>query len=324
MAITRAALVKGPSKIIYTPGAGATTFFSKDDFSIVPSIDRFQIRTAAHGIVDERKLHKYARASIVPDGRFNAALIAALWPHSGSWITPGTSIYDSSADRTLVCHGADSSLATIISAGVRQMPDILFSAKETLVGAVEFGGVLGTGKEWDDASNLFSYAASGGTFTDATFAASLIKTQRYTLGLTDGVTAVDGFQTGIESLDGWRVSFQQNLKSWEPDGLGLIDETLTDLVVTVTGIPIGPTALQLVTALRLTSDARGASFATGGGALTITGEDAVVYLTIPSSNVFAGGIGYGNQILRNGEVQFVAMPTYSSGVPQALFTLAAS
>lgn len=318
MSIARSLLVKGPAKCIYTPSAGAATFFTKEDFNVQLFNERFEIPTSAHGIIDYRKLNRYCRASLTPEGRFNAALIAALWPHSGNWITPGTSIYDASADRSLAIHASDGALHTIVAAGVRQMPDILFSAVDTMVGPVEFGGVFADDADWDEASNLYTVAA-GASFTDATMAASLIPTQAYTLSLA-GVT---GFTT-IESLDGWRVSFPQNLQPWAPNSMGLMDESVTNVACVVTGIPINPTAAQIHTALGISSGGRGESFGQGAGALTIVGADGVTYLTIPSAQITDGTFGFGSATLRNGEVSFVALPTFSVGVPQPLFTLAAS
>lgn len=326
MSLARSTLVKGPAKCIYTPAAGAATFFSKSDFSIKLAQDTFDLSTSAHGIEDTRKLNRYVRASIVPDGRWNADLIAALWPHSGTFITPGTSIYDSSADRTLAIHASDGALHTIISAGVRQMPDLLFSAKDTLVGAVEFGGVLGTDKDWDDPSGLHTIA-TGATFTDSAWLSSnLIKTQPYTLS----VVGLTGF-SALESLDGWRVSFPRKLTSWEPDSLGLMDESVEDEAIVITGTPINLTAAQIQTALRTNNTAnerRGLSFSAGAGQLTIVGLDGVTYLTVPSANVTSGDFGFGRAILRNGEIAFVGLRTFgsggSAGVPQPLFTLAAA
>lgn len=318
MSIARSLLVKGPAKLIYTPSAGATTFFTKEDFNVQLINESFSVPTSAHGVIDQRKLNRYVRLAVTPEGRFDAALIAALWPHSGSWITPGTSIYDSSADRPLAIHASDGALHTIVAAGVRQMPDLLFSAIESLVGQVEFGGVFATDADWDEASNLYT-VATGASFTDATMAASLIPTQPYTLTLS-GVT---GFTT-VESLDGWRVSFPQNLNPWAPNSMGLIDESITDVGCVVTGIPINPTAAQILTALGLSSGGRGESFGQGAGALTIVGDDGVTYLTIPSAQITNGNFGFGSATLRNGEVSFVALPTFTTGVPQPLFTLAAS
>ena len=315
--MTRASLVKGPAKCVYTPATGAATFFSKDDFNVALEQSTFDVRNSAHGLTSQRVLDVMAKATMTPEGRLTAAMIAGLWPYASSLV--GTSIFGA-ADQPLAFHASDGALHTILAAAVTKMPDLLFSAVNTMVGPVEFTGMRADGMDWDDADSLYTIA-SGATFTDSTFSDALIKTQAY----TGAFGAVAGF-TAFDTLDGFKVTFPLETSAGGTDPHGILTRHFQSVGAIVTCIPVGATSAQILAAAKVQGAGAARGRALGGTALTITGADSVVYLTIPSCSItnVLQRFGAGENILRNGEVAFVAQRTFAAGVPQALFTLAAS
>jgi hypothetical protein len=319
MAISRTLLIAGPAKAIYTPAAGAATFFSKDDIAVNIRRDTFRVGPVGLGD-DSRESDVVIETEITPEGRWNAALIAALWPHLN--VTKGTGLF-TSTDRPLVLHGADSSLTTIPCVALTKMPDLMFSSVASIVGSAGFTGLRKDNVAWATADSLFTYAATGGTFTDATYAASLIKTQPYVATLT-GAT---GF-TAFETYDGFKVTFGLQVSPEVLDSYGTMQFRYTGLDVSITCIPIGPSIANALAELAIdgTGAQRGRSLSSLGTALTIVGADAVTYLTAPNVTARSTSLRFGTRAgaLRQGEVEFVAHHTFSSGVQQAICTLAAS
>lgn len=316
--MNRSALVAGPCKMVF---AGAT-LFSKDDVSVRLDQKTFDIRTAVHGKVDERVQDVSAELKFTPEGRWNAATIAALFPYANT--ACGTSIY-TDVDRPCALHGSDATITTLKAAAVTQMPNMKFSSTETLVGSVGITGVRGNNLDWDDADSLLAIAGSGGSIADATFAPNLIKTQPYTLdfGTDLGGTPTYVFED-MDSEDGFTFETSLELADITVDRLGLVDKKLISVGCMVKVKPVGPSAAAILAALKIqdTGAARGRSL--GSNELRITGADGITYLTIPSCDVKTAGFRFGTTVLRNDELGFVAGRTFTSGAQNALFTLAAS
>ncbi len=318
MSIARSALVVGPARCIFTPAAGAATFFTNDSFEVKLSIKRFEVQPQGFTQADQRDEDRSVEWDLTPDGRWNAAMIAALWPYLNA--VPGASM-PTNTDRPFVAHGADAGLLTVPAAYVKKMPSITLSAKKSMIGSVGFKGILASDTDPDDSDSYLTYAATGGTLTDTGFTLSTIKTQPY--------TAVWGNVTGFGSLvgeDGFDISFDLQSKEIPIDGLGTVVEVVQKVGVMVKCKPVGPTAAQILTALKMagSGNALGRSHAAGGAALTITGADSVNVFTSPKMSLVEAGYRFGNDVLRNGEIGFVANMNPASGVQGALATLAAS
>ncbi len=322
MSIARSALVVGPARCLFTPTGGSlATFFTNDSFEAKLNIKAFEVQPQGFTQADNRDEDRSVEWETTPDGRWNTAMIAALWPYLNS--VPGASM-GSSADQPFIAHGADAGLLTVISAYVKKMPSLTFSAKKTLIGSVGWKGIIGSNMDPDDASSFLTYAATGGTLTDSGFTLSAIKTQPYSAiwtGVT-GFAAVGGFF----SEEGFEVSFDTSSKEIIVDGVGVADERIQKVGVMVKCKPVGPTAAEILAALKFqgTGNTLGRSHAAGGAALTITGADGVNYFTSPKMSLVSAGYRFGNDVLRSGEIGFVANMNPASGVQGALCTLAAS
>jgi len=318
MSVPRSALVVGPARCVFTPAAGAATFFTNDSFEVNLVNKRFDVMPQGFTQSDQRDEDRTVEWSLTPDGRWNSAVIAALWPYLNA--VPGASM-PTNTDRPFVAHGADAALLTIPSAYVKKMPDIVLSAKRSLIGSVGFKGILASDTDPEDTDSYLTYAATGGTLVDTGFSLAAIKTQPYTAAWG----AVAGF-TSFVGEEGFTVSFDLKSKEISIDGLGTVVEVVQAVGVMVKCKPVGPTAAQILAALKFNGSGNtlGRSHAAGGAALTITGADAVNYFTSPKMSLVEAGYRFGNDVLRNGEVGFVANMNPASGVQGAIATLAAS
>ena len=320
MSITRSALVVGPARCIFTPNSGsAATFFTNDAFEVKLNTKRFEIQPQGFTQSDQRDEDRTVEFDVTPDGRWNSTIIAALWPYLNS--LPGLSM-PTNTDKTFIAHGADGGLLTVIASYLKKMPNVTLSAKKSMIGSAGFKGIVGSDMDPEDASSYLTYAASGGTIVDTAFSLAAIKTQPY--------SAAWGSVAGFESFyaeDGFEISFDMQSKEIQVDGLGTVNEVLQKVGVMVKCKPVGPTAAQILTALRFqgATNSLGRSHAAGGAALTITGGlDSVNIFTSPKMSLVEAGYRFGNDVLRNGEVGFVANMNPASGVQGAIATLAAA
>jgi hypothetical protein len=314
MGIARSSLVVGPAKCVFN----SATFFTKENFEIKPAIRRFDVRPLGFTQADVRDEDRMVEFGVTPDGRWSAAVIAALWPYLNA--VPGASM-GGAADLPFVAHGADGALATVLAAHVSKMPSLTFSARQSLIGEAGFTGLIVSGGDPDDADAYLTYAASGGTFADSTFVLSAIKTQPYSAVWT-GVT---GFGA-LQGEEGFTVDFDLQTGGIPLDGLGTVDNRVQSVGIMVRCKPVGPTAAQILSALRLsgTGNALGSSRQANAAQLQITGADGINYLTIPKATLVEAGYRFGSDVLRNGEIGFVATLNPSTGAQTALATLAAS
>ena len=330
MSINRTALVKGPIKAVYTyddDGATPTpadlqaTFYQDKDVTLNIDQKTINIEPDALGKIDERASDVEAKVSIIPEGRWNASLIAALHPYTN--FTIGKSIFGHPAnpgtDRTLALHGS-ADLTTLVNAAVTKCPPLVFSAAKSLFGAVEFTGIRKNDSAWSVANSLLNVTGTG-TFADAGFTGpALIKTQPYALTLG----AVTGF-VAQDCEDGFQFETNLKIKMFQTDRLGTIDGWFQSLEAMVKFKPLTTTLANAMAALLVqdTGAVRGRSLSSNGAQLTIVGDDTVTYLTIPNASLKGAGFRFGSTVLRNGEYAFVANRTFTGGAANPLYTLAA-
>jgi hypothetical protein len=309
MPATRVSLVTGPAKIV----RGTGIVFSQDDIPVNLIQDTLPIITSAYGEVDQRALDARIELSFTPEGRWNAATLAFLWPYGNT--AAGASIFGTSDTPTTI-NASDGALHTIIASAVTAMPSLSLSAARTIVGPVTITGVRKNNTAWATADGLYTIAA-GATMTDTTWAPSLVKVQHY----TGAWGAVTGF-TAIGTQDGWSVDFDLQLDSIVTDDIGTVDMRFRSLGVLARCMPVGPTPAQILTNLQLqdTGAARGRSMATAND-LVITGADTTTIVTLKQAALKTAGFRFGATVLREGEIGFFATRPFSSGVQGAIFTL---
>jgi len=320
--MNRSALVKGPAKIV----RGALSVFTQADFNVNITAEFEKTATDVHGEIDQTWKDAMAELQFTPEGRWDAATIAGLWPYTNPTI--GASIF-TDTDTPTVVHCSNANKHTLVASALTKMPEIVFDSTKTLIGAATIRGIRGNNKVWSDAESIYKFEASGGSIVDATFSPSLIKKQVYTLawGALEGepeAWAPAGFAE-VYSEDGMQFSPEIELGEIRVDQIGLADVTIQGVRAMLKLKPVGPTAAQILAALNIqgASAERGASLSSTGKTLTVTGADGIVYLTIPNATLVSAGYRFGRNVLRNGEIGFVANRTFTDGASDALFTLAA-
>ena len=276
------------------------------------------IEVAGLGKIDKRDKEAYDEIVITPDGRISTAIAAVLWPYGNPTI--GAGIFPAT-DVPAVVHGNDSSLDTHPAAAVVQMPQMIFHPVKTLIGQMKLlclrSSASGVVNPWSTANSLRTFASSGGTFVDATYANTSAITQDYTL--TWG--SVSGW-AGMDFYDG--LVFEPKVEFVDDNVAvnGLFNKRIKSVGGMLRGIPIGATRTMIDTQLQIQGSGavRGASGFAKGYSVSVTGSDGKVYLTFPIGQLVKSKIQNGVEQLREGEVAWEALPSLSSGVRGAYFT----
>lgn len=312
----RSSLNRIPGRLAFN----GISLYSKDSTTIDTDLvyELESVGVAGLGKVDNRDKEAYDEITLTPDGRMTAAVAAVLWPYANP--TMGAGIF-TDTDVPAAVHGIDSSLDTHAAAAVVQMPRMIFHPVKTLVGPMKLvclrGHTNGAVSPWSTQNSLRTFANSGGTFADASFAANEIITQDYTLtwGSLSGWAGLDfydglTFETKIEFVDD-TVAVH-----------GLFNKRIKSVSGLLRGIPIGVTRTALDAQLQIQGPAaaRGSSGAAKAFGLTVTGVDGKVYLNLPLAQLVKSKLHHGVEQLREGEVAWEALPVLSSGGRGAYWT----
>jgi len=298
--IDRTTIIRGPAKITYD----SATFYSKGGISLTFTNSTFDKETDAFGIVNRAKTDLQIVVEFEPVGEIEE--LAKLYPYGSTAI--GASIYGST-DKPLVIV-AQGNTYTINNAQITSLPNIRCTANNTAFGSIQFTGLI---ENSGDPSTLADYYAvtQSGTFADTVFDPSKLITAPYTATLGS---------TTFYSEAGFEIAFDLSLTPVTVDGIGTVDMTLANLGATITCIPI---------------NAAYNAFDTYFGSLD-AGED-LASATLDISTTTTGGLNVdfaGVQITdfqrrfspndnRNGTLTMVAKRTFTTGAPNAMFTVAA-
>ena len=313
----RSNLNRVPGRLAYN----GISLYSKKDTTIDTDLIYSQEEVGAAGLgkIDNRDKEAYDEITLTPDGRLSTAIAAVIYPYTNPVL--GTGIF-SDTDVPAVVHGNDNSLDTHAAAAVVQMPQMIFHPVKTLLGAMKLlalrGHTSGAVNPWSTANSLRTFAGSGGTFVDATYANASAITQDYLLtwGSFSGWSALDFydgliFEPKIEYVDD-NVAVH-----------GLFNKRIKSVGGMLRGIPIGVTRTMIDTQLQIQGSGagRGTSGAAKAATVTVTGADSKVYLTLPLGQLIKSKIQNGIEQLREGEVAWEALPALASGVRGAFFTV---
>jgi hypothetical protein len=316
MSLTRSSLNRVPGRLAFN----SISLYSKGGTTIDTDLVYSQeaIEVAGLGKIDNRDKEAYDEISLTPDGRMSTAVAAVLWPYSSPTI--GQGIF-TDTDVPAVVHGNDSSLDTHASAAVLDMPQMIFHPTKTLVGQMKLlclrGHTSGAVNPWSTANSLRTFASSGGTFADTTFASSSPITQDYTL--TWG--SVSGW-AGLDFYDG--LTFEPKV-DYVDDNVavqGLFNKRIKSVGGLLRGIPVGLTRTMIDTQLQIqgAGAVRGASGVAKAYSVSVTGADGKVYLAATLAQLVKSKLQNGVEQLREGEVAWEFLPTITSGVRGSLWT----
>lgn len=146
--IDRLVVSRGPAMITFKGGV----FFTREDLVVELNKETKPIPSAAFGDLDNVNLGVKATAKFRPVGEFEH--LGVLWPYP---ITPiGTSIFGT-ADYPLLIQPLDTTQkqTRFKAAGISKMPDLFFTAADTLIQDVEFQMVGANNTAVDDVARLF-------------------------------------------------------------------------------------------------------------------------------------------------------------------------
>lgn len=299
--IDRTTIIRGPARITYD----SATFYSKGGVTLTFTNSTFDKETDGFGVVNRAKTDLQILIEFEPVGEIEE--LAKLYPYASTAI--GASIYGST-DKPLVII-TQGNTYTINNAQITQLPSIRATANNTAFGPIQFTGLIDNSGNPNTLSDYYSHTASG-TFAGTVFDPAKIITAPYTATL--------GGSTTFYSEAGFEVSFDLSLTPVVVDGIGTVDMTLANLGATITCIPI---------------DAAVTAFDTYFGSLD-AGED-LASATLDISTTTSGGLNvdfaavkvtdfqrrFSPNDNRNGTLTMVANRTFTTGAPNALFTIAA-
>jgi len=155
--IQRDSIPFGPAKIVF----GATTLHSAGDVDVEVITEFADVGNDQYGQGTKTVLDQMIKVRFRPQSLW--ANLAKALPNSHIAPTIGARIITGTVT-PLVLHGEDSSLLTVIAAGITGLPSVSLGVDKGEFGDLEFTGVVTNGKSPGEAASLFTYAATGGTY----------------------------------------------------------------------------------------------------------------------------------------------------------------
>jgi hypothetical protein len=144
----------------------------------------------------------------------------------------------------------------MIAAGITKLPDLYLGVDKPIFGPMEFTGVVGTGLDMETASSLYTITA--GAYSDATFAYTNFKQQRYSAAW-GGKTGFTAFQ----AQDGWTISHDLKLEPVKIQGR-TVDFKIIGYQCMAKCAPIGPSQANIDAELRVQGVGQSTRASAGG------------------------------------------------------------
>jgi hypothetical protein len=299
-AFDRTTIVRGPCKITYD----GATFYSKGGVTLTVNQSSFDKQSDAYGLIGRGKTDMSVVVEFEPVGEIES--LTVLFPYGATTI--GAGIY-STTDKPLVIVATDATY-TVYNAAITQMPSIRCTATNTAFGSVQFTGLRENANPDDTTEGYFNVGA--GASIGTAFNPALVIAGPYTGSLGGG----DPFFTEA----GFDVSFDLSLTPIIVDGVGTVDMALANIGASASFVPTG------------ISDDYWDSWMS-----SIIGQELITLLPFNVVTESIGGLNLNlasAQIIdvqrrfsptenRAGTVNLVAKRTFTSGAPNALFTVAA-
>jgi len=255
--------------------------------------------------------------------------------------TDGTlSFSDALVIHPLFQNGGTEKIITFQNVALTGLPNLTFNATDTQVGAVTFTAIYHRKLEATDLDALVDYrtwsAPAAGDLDD--FDPSHIWTTppriRYGAASVNAWTASDPVAAPWNSFctaAGATISFSLGTSDKVVDTCGLVDIIYTDLGMTITAQPVGELMTDEEIQKVLRQQDMGGSYegrlrgqsmkAATPMELWIKLENGaeVIDFIMPSTAVSAGGSNYGITSMRNADLTWQSLRTFSGGVRQSLF-----
>lgn len=306
--MARSDIKRGPGAVIFNT---STTIFSKADIEASIELQTSPTPSSVHGNIGDVVLDAMAKVVVPPLGEWEA--LAVLFPYAS--MAPGTSLFGDT-DKPLKVWGVDGVSLLFAAAAITKMASIRCTPSETLLSPIEFTCLRPDAAAWATANSLY-------TVTTEAFASYAAFSKAAVLRVAFAAAWGSSPWDAIRTADGWTIDFDLKTKEVPDDALGIQDYTFEDLEVRAKCTPIGKTMAQLLSALAIQGGtARRGQALLGTSDLVLTGAGGSPVITLNKPAIKTAGEKWGDTTLRHGEIGFVAQRTFSSGVPDALFTLA--
>lgn len=314
MSVTRSGLVRGPAQVTWN----GITMFSKEDIAPrhAPSWD--PVLTSMYGEVDKVKKDLVIKIPLRLWGAWES--ISVLFPTAVLNPVVGSAVFPAS-DLPLVITARNGDQVTYANAQLTKLADLRLGVDADVFSAdVEFTAILKNSANPEDDGAYYT-TLTGATFTESAFAKTNFKRVRFT-----GAWGTKAGFTAIIPQDGFRLGWNLSLKPVTVDGLGTVDFTHNGLVASCKCIPIQPTMVQVEAQAKLGGNGTGNGTAHGtllGGNvadLTLTGTGVTVVLK--NAAIEDSGYVWSNEKLRQGEISFATTRGFTTGVPNAVATVA--
>jgi hypothetical protein len=311
MSVTRSQLARSPAYVAY--GSTPAYFFTRDDIVSHLVAQWVEVKTSMFGRIDFAKTNFMPKFGLRLWGAYEN--LSVLFPSVFTNPAAGTSLYGAS-DNPVVIQSTNNDTLTFTNAQITAMPNLHLGVDSDLFAAdVEITPLIGNGHNPEDAGAYFTIGTSSYSAATANFA----KTNYLRARWTGAWGAFAGFGT-IVPQKGFNLSWALGLRDMPIDGLGVVDKTVEDLIVTVGCIPIGPTSAQI-----------NAQHQAVGQPMGVLGSNVASTLTMtcagPHSIAIAGmflaetGLTYGIEPLRIGQTVWKSTRAFSTGAPQSIVTI---
>lgn len=306
--IDRSSIVRGPGSVTLD----GVQMFDRDMIKATPTVETFDVRNSAYGLLDTRRKDSRMVISFRPDGAITTNILAKLFPYGNP--TLGSSLMGAT-DKAAVVHSLAGKKFTFHSAALTKMPGLKLSVGETaFASAAEITAVVKNNTPRTDANSIYTVADEAWA---GSFDVTNIKGGVYVGTWGSGQNALP-----IQTQDGWDVEFDLGLKPQVCDGVGTYDFLLESVGVRAKCKPLDLDEEDLLDYLSL----QGAS--AGLGSSMLSGKDLVIAaagaltVTIKEAAFVQGGLQWGSGELRVDEIGFQAHRDVSGGTPGQIFSVA--
>jgi len=307
MSVQRIQLVGGPAHITYNSATAHLVGDSK--IEVAPAT--VDLMSAIYAKVDE----------VVSDLVLKCNGQILTWTDLPKWfpyLTPTIGqILPTGADTPLVYLSNNGDVYSIANAVITKMPDIILGVGDPILGDIEFSAIIKDGLDPETVGSYYQIQ-SAQTYTPPPLDKTTIPRGKYMAAWG----TIPGF-TSFQAQDKWTITWDLKIEPVTVQSR-TVAFRLMGLQAMAKCMPIGPTAAQIDTAIKLqgVGAVHGHKLSDqGAGDLVISGPASV---TLKNVALKTAGYVFGSQPLRNGEVGFVTTSNIVNGALGPVAVLAAA
>lgn len=307
-------IIRGPAIVQF----GSYSFYTAGD--IRRRVTRTTVPTATdfHGRIDETLASTMIDLEFTPAGELES--LVKYFPFGPSNLVATSSIGNSILTGACTIHTKAGQTIAFNRAGISKSPTLQLGPRVTPFGSMTISAIGKAATQPTDAAYFKTIASA--TFANTDFDETKIIKDIYSAALGSRLTPFNA----IGARNGFEFEVAYDLDNVEDDNVGIADRVLTGITATCRFAPNNLTEAQVDELMALQdSDAilPGQSISRGPSSAA---EDLVLTSDVLDATLHNAGVrtaegGYGVKVDRNGNVEFVAKMTFTTGAPNPLFTL---